>query len=84
MYCHYFHIIFSSLWQQEKITTISNIQRKDLMEVLVGGQRFSSEDMKRKVGQLKDLLDKIFMIDAAKRISLNQCLTHPFIIEKIH
>ena len=54
------------------------------MEILVGGQRFSSEDMKRKVGQLKDLLDKIFMIDAAKRISLNQCLTHPFIIEKIH
>eukprot|EP00112_Aurelia_sp_Birch-Aquarium-sp1_P011169 Seg2353.3 transcript_id=Seg2353.3/GoldUCD/mRNA.D3Y31 product="Serine/threonine-protein kinase PRP4" protein_id=Seg2353.3/GoldUCD/D3Y31 len=70
--------------QREKITTISNIQGKDLMEVLVGGQRFASEDMKRKVGQLKDLLDRIFMIDAAKRISLNQCLTHPFIVEKIH
>ena len=68
---------------QEKVTTISNIQQRDLLEVLVGNQRFS-EDMKRKVGQLKDLLDKIFMLDPAKRLSLNQCLSHSFIIEKIH
>jgi len=69
--------------QREKVTTISNIQQRDLLEVLVGNQRFS-EDMKRKVGQLKDLLDKIFMLDPAKRLSLNQCLSHSFIIEKIH
>lgn len=69
--------------QQEKVTMISNIQPKDLFDVLVGHQRLN-EDMKRKVNQLKDLLDKIFMLDSVKRLSLNQCLSHPFIIEKIH
>ncbi|XP_065064923.1 serine/threonine-protein kinase PRP4 homolog isoform X1 [Rhopilema esculentum] len=69
--------------QREKITTISNIQAKDLFEILIGNQRHN-DDMKRKVLQLKDLLDKIFMLDPSKRLSLNQCLLHPFIIEKIH
>ena len=29
--------------------------------------------------QLRDFLDKICVLDPAKRITLNQCLTHPFI-----
>ena len=32
-----------------------------------------------KVLQLRDFLDKICVLDPAKRITLNQCLTHPFI-----
>ena len=31
------------------------------------------------VMEFRDFLDKICVIDPAKRISLNQCLTHPFI-----
>lgn len=77
-------LVISNNWtHQEKVTTISNIQQKDLLELLVSNQRLS-EDMRRKVGQLKDLLDKIFMLDSMKRLSLNQCLSHPFITEKIH
>jgi serine/threonine-protein kinase PRP4 len=41
------------------------------------------EDQMRKVVQLKDLLDKIFSLDPAKRISLNHALAHPFIQDKI-
>ncbi len=68
---------------QEKVTTISRLDTKDLTEVLIGRQRLN-DDMKRKVGQLKDMLDKIFMLDPTKRLSVNQCLLHPFINEKIH
>lgn len=49
---------------------------------MIGFQRLPEDQMK-KVMQLKDLLDKVLMLDASKRISINQALTHPFIQEKI-
>lgn len=55
---------------------------RDLQEELIGRQRLP-EDQLRKVGHLKELLEKILMLDPAKRISINQALTHPFIQEKI-
>ena len=55
---------------------------KEIQENLMGYKKLS-EELKRKVLQLKDLLDKILMLDPTKRISLNQALTHPFITEKI-
>jgi len=41
------------------------------------------DDQHRKVTQLKDLLENMFALDPAKRISLNQALVHPFIQEKM-
>ncbi|EDV25501.1 uncharacterized protein TRIADDRAFT_24000, partial [Trichoplax adhaerens] len=68
---------------KEKISIISNLNSsKDLLAMLVGNQRLE-ESHYRKVTQLKDLLDKIFMLDPAKRISINEALSHPFIKEKI-
>lgn len=62
---------------------MNNIQpNRDLMAELVGGQKHS-EELLRKVSQLKDLLDKILTLDPTKRISINQAITHPFITEKI-
>ena len=55
---------------------------KEVVENLMGYQKLT-EEHKRKVLQLKDLLDKCLMLDPAKRISLNQALTHPFITEKV-
>lgn len=55
---------------------------KDLLVDLVGYQRLPEEQL-RKVGQLRDLIEKILMLDPSKRISINQALTHPFIQEKI-
>jgi len=55
---------------------------RDLQLELVSDQNLP-DDQHRKVSQLRDLLEKIFALDPAKRISLNQALAHPFIQDKI-
>lgn len=55
---------------------------RDLQSELVASQALPPEQLK-KVTQLKDLLEKALAIDPAKRISLNNALTHPFIQDKI-
>lgn len=55
---------------------------RDLQSELIGSQVLPADQL-RKVTQLKDLLEKALAIDPAKRISLNNALTHPFIQEKI-
>ena len=55
---------------------------KDLLSDLVGGQHLP-DDQYRKVVQLRDLLDKVLMLDATKRLTVNQAWMHPFITEKI-
>jgi serine/threonine-protein kinase PRP4 len=55
---------------------------RDLLSELVGNQNLP-EDQARKVNQLKDLLERILMLDSSKRIAINQALTHPIIQEKI-
>jgi serine/threonine-protein kinase PRP4 len=55
---------------------------RDLQAELVAGQALPSDQL-RKVTQLKDMLEKALTIDPAKRISLNNALTHPFIQDKI-
>jgi len=68
--------------QREKVTTMSTINpNKDLLAEMIGYQRLP-EGQLRKVTQLKDLLEKMLMLDPSKRISINQALTHPFIQEK--
>ncbi|KAL5021178.1 hypothetical protein ScPMuIL_000333 [Solemya velum] len=68
---------------REKVTVHSTISAsRDLQSELIGYQRLP-EDQYRKVTQLKDLLEKVLMLDPSKRISINQALAHPFIQEKI-
>uniref|UniRef100_A0A8C2D3G6 Serine/threonine-protein kinase PRP4 homolog n=1 Tax=Cyprinus carpio TaxID=7962 RepID=A0A8C2D3G6_CYPCA len=68
---------------KEKVTVMSTINpTKDLLADMIGGQRLP-DDQRKKVMQLKDLLDGTLMLDPAKRISINQALQHPFIQEKI-
>lgn len=55
---------------------------KDLLHDMVGRQRLP-EDQRKKVIQLKDLLDQILVLDPAKRISINQALQHPYIQERM-
>ncbi|XP_051555130.1 serine/threonine-protein kinase PRP4 homolog isoform X2 [Myxocyprinus asiaticus] len=69
--------------EREKVTVMSTInQTKDLLMDMVGRQALP-EDQRKKVVQLKDLLDQILMLDPAKRITINQALQHPFIQERI-
>lgn len=68
---------------QEKVTVMSSIPpSRDLLACLVGEQSLDDTHL-RKVHQLKDFLEKCFILDPAKRISINQALTHPFITEKL-
>ena len=55
---------------------------RDLFALLVGDQSLDDAHL-RKVHQFKDFLDKCLMLDPAKRMSINQALTHPFIMEKL-
>lgn len=78
-----FSIISNLFYSQEKTVVVSVIKPiRDLQQELVANQNLPEEQM-RKVGQLKDLLDKIFSLDPSKRISLNHALAHPFIQDKI-
>lgn len=55
---------------------------RNLQQELVADQNLP-DDQLRKLNQLKDLLENIFALDPAKRISMNQALVHPFIQEKM-
>ncbi|KAI1888899.1 hypothetical protein AGOR_G00173510 [Albula goreensis] len=80
---NFLYIEVDKVTEREKVTVISTINpTKDLLTDMVGYQRLP-EDQRKKVNQLKDLLDQILMLDPAKRISINQALQHPFIQEKI-
>ncbi|PSN49754.1 hypothetical protein C0J52_08467 [Blattella germanica] len=74
----FFFLIF-----QEKVVVMSTLNpSRDLLSELIGNQNLP-EDQARKVNQLKDLLERILMLDSSKRVAINQALTHPFIQEKI-
>lgn len=69
--------------EKVKVVTMGHVAAsRDLQAELLAGQTLS-ENMKRKVLQLKDLLDRILVLDPAKRISPSQALLHPFIQEKL-
>ncbi|XP_019858180.1 PREDICTED: serine/threonine-protein kinase PRP4 homolog [Amphimedon queenslandica] len=69
--------------QKEKVVVMSSFSpQRDLLADLVGSQS-PSEAHLRKIHHFKDFLDKIFILDPTKRLSINQALQHPFIIEKL-
>ena len=55
---------------------------KDILADLIANQRLP-EDQLRKVTQLRDLLEKMLMLDPNKRLSVNEALRHPFIQDRI-
>uniref|UniRef100_A0A3B3U0E8 Serine/threonine-protein kinase PRP4 homolog n=1 Tax=Poecilia latipinna TaxID=48699 RepID=A0A3B3U0E8_9TELE len=80
---NFLYIEVDKVTEREKVTVMSTMNpTKDLLAELIGGQRLP-EDQRKKVMQLKDLLESTLMLDPAKRISINQALQHPFIQEKI-
>ncbi|CAG9861857.1 unnamed protein product [Phyllotreta striolata] len=69
--------------EREKVVVMSVVKvSRELQSELIAGQALPGDQL-RKVTQLKDLLEKALAIDPAKRISLNNALTHPFIQDKI-
>ena len=65
------------------MTVMSSINAtKELTESMIDSHKVD-DDLKRKVVQFKDLLDKLLMLDPSKRLAVNQALTHPFITERM-
>lgn len=57
---------------------IFNIKPKDIGSIVVGSP---GEDPKM-LANFKDLLEKVFVLDPDKRMTVSQALTHPFITGK--
>lgn len=74
--------VFISVFQEKIVVQSAVKPTRDLQQELIADQNLP-EDQQKKVLQLKDLLEKVFALDPAKRISLNQALAHPFIQDKM-
>jgi len=81
--CNFLSHEVDKVTERDKIVTMTSIApTRDLLRELVGNQELPS-DMHRKVTQLRDLLDRILMLDSTKRATTKDALSHPFITERI-
>ncbi|XP_020801722.1 serine/threonine-protein kinase PRP4 homolog isoform X1 [Drosophila serrata] len=81
--CNFLYHEIDKLTEREKIVVMPVVKpSRSLQQELIADQNLP-DDQHRKVTQLKDLLENMFALDPAKRISLNQALIHPFIQEKM-
>ena len=72
-----------SFHPQEKIVVMATINPiRNLQQEMLGDANLP-EDQTRKVTQLKDLLERCHMLDPIKRATIDTCLMHPFIREKM-
>jgi len=80
--CCFMYRELDKVTQREKVVQMPTVNKTRNLESELSGGHKLPEDQFRKISQLRDFLEKIHMVDPAKRISLNQCLTHPFIQDK--
>ncbi|XP_013179478.1 PREDICTED: serine/threonine-protein kinase prp4 isoform X2 [Papilio xuthus] len=82
--CNFLYHELDKITEREKVVIMSSIKpTRDLqLELAPPHHRLPPEEAK-KIAQLKDLLERMLMLDPTKRASVNHCLTHPFIQEKI-
>ncbi|KII63462.1 Serine/threonine-protein kinase PRP4 [Thelohanellus kitauei] len=77
---NFLHHEIDKITQKDKTTVISKIEKvNDLTKMLFEKAVDADETTKKKILQLKDLLENIFTIDQTKRISVMDCINHPFI-----
>lgn len=81
--CNFLYHEIDKVTEREKVVVMSVLKpTRDLSTELIAGQPLPADQL-RKVTQLKDLLEKALALDPAKRIGINNALTHPFIQDKI-
>ncbi|KAL6255459.1 hypothetical protein P5V15_013793 [Pogonomyrmex californicus] len=80
--CNFLYHEVDKVTEREKVVVMSTLPAARDLGVELGGNSLPPEQ-NRKVGQLKDLLERTLMLDAGKRITVNHALAHPFIQEKI-
>lgn len=68
---------------QDKVVLMSMIKpSRDIMRELAPPHQAVLALDAKKIGQFKDLLERMLMLDPAKRASVNHCLAHPFIQDR--
>ncbi|KAK0181025.1 hypothetical protein PV327_003347 [Microctonus hyperodae] len=80
--CNFLYHEVDRVTEREKVVVMSTLSATRDLTAELGGNSLPPEQ-NRKVSQLKDLLERTLMLDAAKRITVNHALAHPFIQEKI-
>lgn len=80
--CNFLYHEVDKVTEREKVVVMSTLSATRDLSAELGGNSLPPEQ-NRKVGQLKDLLERTLMLDAGKRITVNHALAHPFIQEKI-
>lgn len=80
--CNFLYHEVDKVTEREKVVVMSTLPATRDLGAELGGNSLPPEQS-RKVGQLKDLLERTLMLDAGKRITVNHALAHPFIQEKI-
>ena len=69
--------------EKEKIVVIGNMTpNRDLQKELIADQVLREEE-RRKVLQLKDLLENVLTLDPSRRLKVNEALSHKFIQERL-
>lgn len=69
---------------REKVVELSNINvSRDLLYELKKSYKNVTVHEEKKVMQLRELLDKMIMLDSSQRLSVTDCLKHPFILEEL-
>lgn len=82
--CNFLYHEVDRITEREKIVIISSIKpSRDLQAELAPPHHRLPPPEAKKITQLKDLLERMLILDPAKRASVNHCLAHPFIQEKI-
>ncbi|XP_048515583.1 serine/threonine-protein kinase PRP4 homolog isoform X2 [Athalia rosae] len=80
--CNFLYHEVDKVTEREKVVIMSTLSASRDLGNELGGNSLPAEQS-RKVGQLRDLLERTLMLDAGKRITVNHALAHPFIQEKI-
>ncbi|PAA78635.1 hypothetical protein BOX15_Mlig002035g1, partial [Macrostomum lignano] len=79
------HVVKDKVTEKEKLVVLKNVTvERDLLRELIGKQQNLSPTEHRKVGQLRDLLDRALTLDPAKRIGIGEALRHAFIVESLN
>lgn len=69
---------------REKVVEMYNIPiTRDILFELKKSYKNAFVNEEKKLIQLKELLDRMTMLDASQRISVTDCLKHPFILEEV-
>ncbi|XP_026761395.2 uncharacterized protein LOC113520299 [Galleria mellonella] len=82
--CNFLYHELDKVTEREKVVIMSSIKpTRDMQSELAPPHHRLPQQEAKKITQLKDLLERMLMLDPAKRASVNHCLAHPFIQEKI-